>query len=44
LRTPQLATRGGKAALLGCSDEGAKLIQGNGVENDLSPKTIDYIE
>jgi hypothetical protein len=44
LRSSQLATRGGKAALLGGGDEGTELIQGHGVEHDLSPKTMDYIE
>jgi hypothetical protein len=44
LRSPQLAAGGGKAALLGGGDEGAKLIQGHCVEHDVSPKTMDFIE
>jgi hypothetical protein len=44
LCAPKLAARGGKAALFGCGDEGAKLIQGHTVEHGLSPKTMDYIE
>jgi hypothetical protein len=44
LRPPQLATRCGKAALLGGGDKGAKLIQGHCIEHDLSPKTMDCIE
>jgi hypothetical protein len=44
LRTSKLAARGGKAALLGGGDEGAKLIQGYTVEHALSPKTMGSIE
>ena len=44
LRTSKLAARGGKAALLGGGDEGAKLIQGYTVEHGPSPKPMDNIE
>jgi hypothetical protein len=44
LRPPKFAARGREAALLGGGDEGTKLIQGYGIEHDLSPNTMISIE
>src|SRR4029077_515378 len=44
LRPPELASGRRKAALFSRRDEGAKLIEGDCVEHELSPKTMDNIE
>ena len=43
LRTAQLAARSGKAALFGGGDEGAELVERDGIQH-VSLKTMDFIE